>query len=73
MHGVIRCRAHPRQHRIVAGDTEQPETYDEQAGYRAAAKSDVECRIHAQGGGLGSADIGAHGNIHPNVAGKTGE
>ncbi len=57
----------------VAGDAEQRQADDQQAGDRAALEGDVERRRHAAAGGLGDAGVGAHGEVHADEPGGAGE
>ena len=58
---------------VVAGDAEQRQADDEQAGDRAALEGDVERRRHAAAGRLGDAGVGAHREVHADEAGGAGE
>ena len=53
---------------VVAGDAEQAEADDEQAGDRAGAERDVERRRQARAGGLRRAHVRAHGDVHADEA-----
>ena len=57
----------------VAGDPEQRQADDQQAGDRAALEGDVERRRHAAAGGLGDARVGPHRDVHADEAGGAGE
>ena len=54
---------------VVAGDAEQAEADDEQAGDRAGAERDVERRREPVACRLGRADVRAHGDVHADEAG----
>ena len=56
------------EHPVVAGDAEQAEPDDEQAGDRAGAEGDVERGLEALLGGLGGAHVRAHGDVHADEA-----
>ena len=58
---------------VVAGDAEQRQADDQQAGDRAALEGDVERRRNAAAGGLGDAGVGPHREVHPDEAGRAGE
>ena len=58
---------------VVAGDAEQREADDEQAGDGATAEGSRQRRGDAPAGGLGDARVGAHGDVHADVAGRPGE
>ena len=58
------------EHPVVAGDAEQAEADDEQARDRAGAEGDVERRLEAVLGGLRGAHVRAHGDVHPDEAGR---
>ena len=58
---------------VVAGDAEQRQADDQQAGDRAAFEGDVERRRHAAAGRLGDARVGPHRDVHPDEAGRAGE
>ena len=55
---------------VVAGDAEQREADDEHAGDRAAAERDAERLRDAVTSGLGDARVGAHRDVHADVAGR---
>ena len=57
----------------VAGDAEQRQADDQQAGDRAALEGDVERRRHAAAGGLGDPGVGAHREVHADEAGRARE
>ena len=57
----------------VAGDAEQREADDQQAGDRAALEGGVERRRHAAASGLGHACVRAHRDVHADEAGRAGE
>ena len=57
----------------VAGDAEQREADDEQAGDRAALEGDVERRRHAAASRLGDAGVGADREVHADEPGRAGE
>ena len=63
----------PREDPVVAGDAEQAEPDDEQAGDRAGAEGDVERRLQAAARGLGDADVRAHRDVHADEPGRGGE
>ena len=58
---------------VVAGDAEQAEADDEQAGDGAGAEGDVERGPKALLRGLGGAHVRAHGDVHADEAGRRGE
>ena len=58
---------------VVAGDAEQRQADDQQAGDRAAFEGDVERRRHAAAGRLGDARVGADRDVHADEAGRAGE
>jgi hypothetical protein len=55
---------------VVAGDAEQAQADHQQAGDGAAAEGDLQRRIEAVVGGLGGAHVGAHRDVHADVAGR---
>ena len=55
---------------VVAGDPEQAEADDEQAGHRAGAERDAERRGDTLAGRLRGADVRAHGDVHADEAGR---
>ena len=57
----------------VAGDAEQGQADDQQAGDRAALEGDVERRRDAAAGRLGDAGVGADREVHADEAGRAGE
>ena len=57
----------------VAGDAEQGEADDQQAGDRAALEGDVERRRNAAAGGLRDAGVGADREVHADEAGGAGQ
>ena len=57
----------------VAGDAEQGEADDQQAGDRAALEGDVERRRDAAAGRLGDAGVGADRQVHADEPGRAGE
>ena len=61
------------EHPVVAGDSEEPESYDEKARHRACAEGDLECRLQALARSLGRADVRAHRDVHPDEAGERRE
>ena len=61
------------QQAVVAGDAQQAEAHDEQAGDRAAAERGVQRRRDAAAGRLGHAGVGAHRHVHADEAGGAGE
>jgi hypothetical protein len=62
-----------RQGGVVAGDAEQTETHHQQAGDGAAAEGDLQRRVEAGVSGLGGAHVGAHRDVHADVAGGAGQ
>ena len=68
-----RVAERPGQEPVVAGDAEQPEPDDEQAGDRAGAERDLERRLDALARRLGRAGVRAHGDVHADEAGGRGE
>ncbi len=56
------------QRAVVAGDTQQGEADDQHAGDRTAAEGDLQRRRDAVAGRLGDAGVGAHRDVHPDVA-----
>ena len=60
----------PGEEPVVAGDAEEPEADDEQAGDRAGAERDLERRGDALAGRLGRAHVRAHGDVHADEAGR---
>ena len=58
---------------VVAGDAEQRQADDQQAGDRAAFEGDVERRRHAAAGRLGDPGVGADGDVHADEPGRAGE
>ena len=71
--GLLVAAAGEDEHAVVAGDAEQREADDEQAGDRAAFEGDVERRRHAAAGRLGDAGVGPHREVHADEAGRAGE
>jgi hypothetical protein len=69
MQDLVLRRAHGRQNAVIAGDTEQRQTHHQQAGDGAAAEGNLQCGVEPVVGGLGGAHIGAHRDIHTDVAG----
>ena len=59
-----------REQAVVAGDAEQREADDEQAGDRAAAEGHPQRRRDAAPRRLGDARVRAHGHVHADVAGR---
>ena len=57
----------------VAGDAEQGEADDEQAGHRAALEGDVERRRDASASRLRDARVGAHREVHADEPGRARE
>jgi len=58
------------QHAVVAGDADQRQPDDQQAGNRSAAEGDAQRGRDARARGLGDARVGAHGHVHADVAGR---
>ncbi len=73
MHGIVAACAHARQDEVVAGNAEQAETHDEQAGDRTATKGDVQSRVDAPGRRFGGAHVGSDRDVHADVAGEPRE
>ena len=71
--GLLVGAAGDDQDAVVAGDAEQRQADDEQAGDRAALEGDVERRRHAAAGRLGDAGVGAHREVHADEPGRAGE
>ena len=61
------------QEAVVAGDAEEAEADDEQAGHGAGAEGDVERRLEPVARRLGRAHVRAHGDVHADEAGGGGE
>ena len=61
------------QHPVVARDPEQAEPDHEHPGDRARAERNVQRRLEAMLRGLGGAHVRAHGDVHPNEAGRRRE
>ena len=57
----------------VAGDAEQRHAGDQHARHRARLEGDVEAACQRVGGGLRRAHVGAHRDVHADVAGETGK
>ena len=57
----------------VAGDAEQRHAGDQHARHRARLEGDVEAARQRVGGGLRRAHVGAHRDVHADVAGKAGQ
>ena len=55
---------------VVAGDPEQAEAHDEQAGDRAGAERDPERRGDTLAARLRRADVRPHRDVHPDEAGR---
>ena len=70
---VLRVVEPVREDPVVAGDAEQGEPDDEEAGDRAGAEGDVERRLEPAAGRLGGAGVRAHGDVHADEAGRGGE
>ncbi len=60
----------PREHEVIAGDAQQAEADHQHAGHRAGAERDVQAGGEAPLGCLRGADIGAHRDIHADIAGR---
>ena len=71
--GLLVGAAGDDQDAVVAGDAEQRQADDQQAGDRAALEGDVERRRHAAARRLGDAGVGAHREVHADEAGRAGE
>ena len=71
--GLLVGAAGDHEDAVVAGDAEQRQADDEQAGDRAALEGDVERRRHAAAGRLGDARVGAHRDVHADESGRTRE
>ncbi len=63
----------PGEDRVIDRDAEQREPRDEQTRDRARLESDVQTFGERLRGGLSGADIGAHRNVHADVAGRARE
>ncbi len=61
------------QRAVVAGDADQREPDHEQPGDRPAAEGDAQRRRDPAAGGLGHARVGAHRDVHADVAGRARE
>ena len=61
------------QQGIVAGDAQEAQSDDQQARYRAAPECDRQRIVDPPVGGFGSAQVGAHGDVHADVTGGAGE
>ncbi len=59
----------PGQHAVVTGDADQRQADDQQAGDGAAAERDRQRRRDAAASRFGDARVGAHRDVHPDVAG----
>ena len=59
-----------REDRVVAGDAEEAEADDEEAGDRAGAEGDVQRGLEPAAGRLGGAGVRAHGDVHADEAGR---
>ena len=71
--GLLVGEVDQHQRAVVAGDAEQRQADDEQAGDRAALEGDVERGRDAAAGRLGDAGVGAHRDVHADEAGGAGE
>ena len=71
--GVLLVDATGAQDAVVAGDAEQAESDDQDAGDGAALEGDVERGRDAAPGGLGDARVGAHRHVHADVARRSGQ
>ncbi len=58
---------------IVTGHTGQPQAHDQHAGDGTAAKRDLQRRVQALLRRFGSTHVGAHRNVHADVAGQAGK
>ena len=61
------------EHPVVAGDAEEPEPDDEEAGDRAGAERDLERGLQALARCLGRAHVRAHRDVHADEAGQRRE
>ena len=61
------------QHEVVAGDAEQAEADHQHAGDGAGLEGDVEAGGKPLLGRLGGADIGAHRDVHADIARRGGQ
>ena len=69
VHGRLRGVVEPAgEDPVVAGDAEQAEADDEQAGDRACAEGDVGRRLDAAASRLGGARVRAHRDVHADEA-----
>ena len=71
--GLLVGVVHQHQGAVVAGDAEQRQADDEQAGDRAALEGDVERGRDAAARRLGDAGVGANRQVHADEAGGAGE
>jgi hypothetical protein len=58
---------------VIAGHAEQTQAHHQHAGDGAAAERDLQGGVHALVGGLGGAQVGAHRDVHADVAGGAGQ
>ena len=58
------------EHEVIAGDAQQAEADHQHAGDRAGAEGDIQAGGKATLGGLRGADIGAHRDVHADIAGR---
>ena len=69
----FRFRREVFQDGVVTGDAQQPKTDNQHAGNGAATKRHGERGSQTLTGGFCGTHIGAHGNIHADIAGCAGE
>ena len=72
--GLLHLQAHAvDQHGVVARDPEQTESDHQQPGDGAAPEGELERGVQPRVGGLRRAHVGAHRDVHPDVARGGGE
>ena len=73
MQRVIAVAGQAHHHAVVGGHAEEPEADDQHAGDRAAAEGDLQRGIESDAGRVSGAHVGAHRDVHADVAGRAGE
>src|SRR5207247_10641016 len=58
------------EYEILRGDSEQAETDHHEAGDRATTERDLQRLVQSAARGFGGAHVGAHGDVHADVAGE---
>ena len=70
---LVHAAREAQHQREVRRDADEPQADDQHPGDRAAAERDLQSGVETDARGMRRAHVGAHRDVHADVAGETGE